>query len=207
MQLNFINIIEILGTFAFAVSGAFSAMEKKLDLFGVLIISFVTAIGGGTLRDILLGNTPVAWLENRTIIWVILLSAVAAIFFGSYLKQMTKTLFTFDAFGLGLFTIIGIEKGMEHHLSFGVCIALGTVTGCFGGVARDVLLNNVPLIFKKEIYASSCIAGGFIYFLLLMANVERHIITIACILVIVVIIILAVRFRWTIPKLYHRYHN
>jgi uncharacterized membrane protein YeiH len=207
MQLNFINIIEILGTFAFAVSGAFSAMERKLDLFGVLIISFVTAIGGGTLRDMLLGNTPVAWLENRTIITVILLSASAAIFFGSYLKQMTRTLFTFDAFGLGLFTIIGIEKGLEHNLGAGVCIALGTVTGCFGGVTRDVLLNNVPLIFKKEIYASSCIAGGIIYFLLLGANVESKTVTIICISVIVLIRILAVRYRWSIPKLYRHYHN
>src|SRR6188768_3506234 len=187
MQLNFINIIEILGTFAFAVSGAFSAMEKKLDLFGVLIISFVTAIGGGTIRDMLLGNTPVAWLEDKTIMGVILISALAAIFFGSYLRQMTRTLFTFDAFGLGLFTIIGIEKGLDHQLGAGVCVALGTITGCFGGVARDVLLNNVPLIFKKEIYASSCIAGGIIYFLLLKANVERRTIIITCIIVIVVI--------------------
>ena len=207
MQLNFINIIEILGTFAFAVSGAFSAMERKLDLFGALIISFVTAIGGGTLRDMLLGNTPVAWLENKTIITVILLSALAAIFFGSYLRQMTKTLFTFDAFGLGLFTIIGIEKGLEHNLGAGVCIALGTVTGCFGGVTRDVLLNNVPLIFKKEIYASSCIAGGIIYFLLLEAKIESRTVTIICISVIVLIRILAVRYRWSIPKLYRNYHN
>lgn len=207
MQLNFINIIEILGTFAFAVSGAFSAMERKLDLFGVLIISFVTAIGGGTIRDMLLGDTPVAWLQNKTIMGVILISALAAIFFGSYLRQMTRTLFTFDAFGLGLFTIIGIEKGLEHQLGAGVCIALGTVTGCFGGVARDVLLNNVPLIFKKEIYASSCIAGGIIYFLLLKANVERRTIIIICIVVIVVIRILAVRYRWSIPKVYRQYHN
>src|SRR5215216_4398111 len=114
MYSNFLNIIDILGTFAFAVSGVFSAMERKLDVFGVLIISFVTAIGGGTIRDTLVGNLPVNWLQNENTILVIFFSVLATIFFGSYLKQFNTALFLFDALGLGLFTIVGLEAGLKH---------------------------------------------------------------------------------------------
>jgi uncharacterized membrane protein YeiH len=161
---HLLTLIDILGTFSFAVAGAFAAMEKKLDPFGVLIICFVTAIGGGTLRDVLIGDLPVAWLSNLPATIVIIVGAVATLFFGGYLKKLDRMLFLFDAIGLGLFTMIGIEKGIDHHLNMAVCIMLGTVTGCFGGVLRDVLLNNVPLIFKKEIYAIASIFGGCIFF-------------------------------------------
>ena len=149
--MNWIPPIEIAGTFAFAVSGAFAGMRKELDPFGVLIMAFVPAIGGGTLRDILINDLPVAWLRNSMTIWVIVVAAVLAMFFAGQLKKMYKLLFLFDAVGLGLFTIIGIEKGIEHQYSPGVCVALGILTGCFGGVLRDVLLNEVPLLFRKEI--------------------------------------------------------
>src|SRR5688572_5075594 len=116
---GFLNLIDILGTFAFALSGAFSAMERKLDPFGVLVISFVTAIGGGTLRDILVGNLPVNWLQNSTAILVILTAAILSLLFGSYLKKMNMTLFVFDALGLGLFTIVGIELARRYEFSAG----------------------------------------------------------------------------------------
>lgn len=164
MHTGFLYIIEVLGTFAFAVSGAFSAMEKKLDPFGVLILSFVTAIGGGTLRDMMIGNLPVSWLKNETAILVIMSAAFGTMFFGKYLKKLTTTLFLFDALGLGLFTIVGIELAMQLKFSTGVCIAIGTITASFGGVIRDVLLNNVPLVFRKELYAMASIAGGLAYF-------------------------------------------
>src|SRR5262245_1058456 len=173
MQFSFINVIDILGTFSFAAAGAFAAMEKRLDPFGVLIISFVTAIGGGTIRDVLIGDLPVSWLSNISAIIVIIIAAIATLFFGSYLKKLDRMLFLFDAMGLGLFTMIGIQKGIDHHLNIGICIMLGTITGCFGGVLRDVLLNNVPLIFKKEIYALASIVGGCIFFLLLNFHIDR----------------------------------
>jgi uncharacterized membrane protein YeiH len=153
MYSSFLNVIDILGTFAFAVAGGLSAMERKLDIFGVLIISFVTAIGGGTIRDILVGNLPVNWLQNEITILVIFFSAAVTLVFGSFLKQLTTALFLFDALGLGLFTIIGLEIGLSKGFGPGICIALGTISACFGGVLRDVLLNKVPLIFQKEIYA------------------------------------------------------
>lgn len=202
MPTYFLYIIDILGTFSFAVSGAFLAMQKKLDPFGVLVLSFVTAIGGGTLRDIMIGNLPVSWLRNETATIVIFSSAIATLVFGRFLKQLTTTLFLFDALGLGLFTVIGIELGFEKHFSVGVCIALGTITACFGGVIRDVLLNDVPLLFRKEIYAMACIAGGSIYFLLKKIDIDENISKIVCILIIFAIRVLAVRYKLSLPAFY-----
>jgi uncharacterized membrane protein YeiH len=203
MPTNFLYIIDILGTFSFAVAGAFSAMEKKLDPFGVLVLSFVTAIGGGTIRDMLIGNLPVAWLTNETATIVIFVSAIAAMFFSRYLKQFTTTLFLFDALGLGLFTIIGLEMGLSKEFSPGICVALGTITACFGGVIRDVLLNNVPLLFRKEIYAMACIAGGLLYFLLEWLKVDPNLARIICIIAIFTTRVLAFRFKWSLPVFYN----
>lgn len=202
MDYSFLNIIDILGTIAFAVSGAFSAMERKLDPFGVVILAFVTAIGGGTLRDVLIGNTPVAWLRNDVTATVILATAFITLFFGRYVKQFQKTLFLFDALGLGVFTLIGMEKGLRMQLSPGICIALGTITACFGGVIRDVLLNNVPLIFQREIYASACILGGSLYLLLQKTGIPNDWNTIIAILVIVLIRIIAMRYKLMLPRVY-----
>jgi uncharacterized membrane protein YeiH len=203
MPTQFLFIIDILGTIAFAISGAFLAMEKKLDPFGVLVLSFVTAIGGGTLRDMLIGNLPVSWLQNETASVVIFSSAVATMLFGKYLKKFSITLFLFDALGLGLFTIIGIELGVKKDFSTGICIALGTITACFGGVVRDVLLNNIPLLFRKEIYALACIAGGVFYFLLKQLEMNPELSKIFCILVIFTVRVLAVRFNWSLPLFYN----
>ncbi len=199
---SFLNTIDVAGTFAFAVSGAFAAMEKKLDPFGILIISFVTAIGGGTLRDVLVGNTPVNWLSNNTSILVIFFSALATMMFGSHLKQWGKALFMFDALGLGLFTIIGLEIGLKYGFQASICIALGTITACFGGVIRDVLLNKVPLIFQKEIYALACIAGGLFYYFLYYTDLNNDVSKIVSILLIFSIRIIAVRFKLRLPKFY-----
>jgi uncharacterized membrane protein YeiH len=202
MDHSFLYIIDILGTFSFAVSGAFLAMEKKLDPFGVLVISFVTAIGGGTLRDILIGNLPVSWLRNETATIVIFASAIIAMFFSRFLKQFNTTLFLFDALGLGLFTIVGLEIGVSENFSSGICIALGTITACFGGVLRDVLLNNVPLLFRKEIYAMACIVGGLIYFLFEKMRIDKDMVRILCILIIFTLRVLAFRFKLSLPQFY-----
>jgi len=203
---GFLHVIDILGTFSFAVSGAFFAMEKKLDPFGVLILSFVTAIGGGTLRDIMIGDLPVGWLRNGTATVVIFGAAMGTMFFGQWLKKINTTLFLFDALGLGLFTIIGIEKAIQLNFSMGVCIALGTITGSFGGVIRDVLLNNIPLVFRKEIYALASIIGGLFYFLLTKSILDDDAAKIICILLIFIIRLLAVKYKWTLPAFYTK-HN
>ncbi len=199
MPTTFLFIIDILGTIAFAVSGAFMAMNKKLDGFGVLVISFVTAIGGGTLRDMLIGNLPVSWLQNSTTSIVILISGILTMLFGKYLKQLSTTFFLFDALGLGLFTIVGIKLGIGKGFSVAVCIALGTITACFGGVVRDVLLNSIPLLFRKEIYAMACIIGGASFFLLQKLGLDADLVTIVSIAIIFSIRLMAVKLKWSLP--------
>lgn len=201
MQTDFLRIIDILGTFAFAVSGASMAINKKLDVFGVLVIAFVTSVGGGTIRDIMIGNLPVSWLQNEVTILVILVSTGITLFFRHRLQQLPVTLFLFDAMGLGLFTIAGVELAADKGFSTGICISLGTITACFGGVLRDVLLNQVPLIFRKEIYATACVAGALIYFLFKSLHVDSGLTKILCILSIVIIRVLAVKYKWAIPQI------
>lgn len=198
----FYTIIDILGTVAFAISGVLVAMEKKLDVFGVFIIAFVTAVGGGTLRDVLIGNTPVAWMKELMYILIILLSVVAAILFSGRLKYFSKSLFLFDTIGIGLYTMVGIEKGLNADLLPVICIALGTMTASFGGVLRDILCNEIPVIFRKEIYATVCILGGGVYFLLIQFPIDNTIAYIVAIISIIVMRILAVRFKISLPNIY-----
>jgi len=205
MPTQFLHIIDILGTVAFAVSGAFLAMEKKLDPFGVLVLSFVTAIGGGTLRDILIGNMPVNWLKDESVSVVILLSAITTMIFGRFLKHLLWMLLLFDALGLGLFTIVGLKLGMEKGLSPGICIALGTITACFGGVVRDVLLNDIPLLFRKEIYAMACILGGVLYFLLKNLAIDTDLVLIISIFSVFSIRLIAVKYNLSLPLLYNKF--
>ena len=153
----FYQTIDILGTVAFAISGVLVAMEKRLDLFGVLIIAFVTAIGGGTLRDLLIGNTPVVWIRDLTYVITIGITVFFGVLFVNQLKYFRKSQFLFDTIGIGLYTMLGIEKGLQAGLSPVICIALGTMTASFGGVIRDILCNEIPVIFRKEIYATACI--------------------------------------------------
>ena len=195
------EVITVCGTFSFAVSGAFAAMQKRLDVFGVLIIAFATSVGGGTLRDILLGDTPVFWLKNANYSLLILITAITAMIFWKKIKSLKITLFLFDSLGLGFFTIVGLEKGLAYDLSPKICVALGTVTGCFGGITRDILLNNIPLIFRKEIYATACIVGGLMYLLLSYFNVDETIVKVVSVSVVFVIRIVAVRFNLVLPRI------
>lgn len=198
----FFQVIDILGTIAFAISGVLIAMEKRLDLFGVFIIAFVTSIGGGTLRDLLIGNTPVGWMQNLTYVIVISSSVVFAILFVKYLKYLRKSLFLFDTIGIGLYTVVGIEKGMQAELMPVICIALGTMTASFGGVIRDILCNEIPVIFRKEIYATACILGGLSFFLFDLLPIVDAYANIGAILVVIIVRLLAVKYNITLPSLY-----
>ncbi|MDP9957686.1 trimeric intracellular cation channel family protein [Epilithonimonas hungarica] len=199
-QFNF--IIEVLGTISFAMSGSFAAMQKRLDPFGVLIIAFVTSVGGGTVRDLLL-DVPVFWMTDMLTCSLIFFTCVFSMIFKSIEKNFKVTLFIFDSFGLGLFTIIGIQKGLNEGLHPLICLTLGTITGCFGGIIRDILLNRIPLVFRKEIYATACIIGGGIFLLLSKYSILSYgLIQIFTIILIVTIRTLAVKYHWQIPKFY-----
>ncbi len=199
---NWEDIINICGTISFAVSGAFAAMQKRLDAFGVLIVAFVTAIGGGTLRDLIIGDTPVFWMKNANYSLLILLSTIMTMIFWKKLKTFKIPLFLFDSLGLGFFTVMGMEKGLAFNFGPGMCIALGTITGCFGGVSRDILLNNIPLIFRKEIYATACILGGIVFFTLPLLGLSSFFVRIISICVIFMVRIIAVKYKLVLPKLY-----
>lgn len=200
MEVTTTSTIEILGTIAFAISGSFAAMQRRLDPFGVLIIAFVTSIGGGTVRDLLLGDTPVAWMRDVNYCLLILVTSLLTIFFKTQIKKFKVTLFLFDSLGLGLFTIVGVQKGIVFGLEPGICVALGTITGCFGGVIRDTLLNTIPLIFRKEIYATACILGGILYFGLLNFNLKADLAKIIVIAFIFTLRIIVVKYKLALPK-------
>ena len=195
--------IDILGTIAFAISGVLVAMDKKMDLFGILIIAFVTAVGGGTLRDILIGQTPVSWMMDMSYTYVIIGSAVFAVVARNKINYLRNSLFLFDTIGIGLYTVVGIEKGLSADLHPIICVALGTMSACFGGVIRDILCNEIPVIFRKEIYATACIVGGASYFLISTLPINGDFVFIFAGLVVIVIRLLAVRFKITLPKIYH----
>jgi len=194
--------IDILGTIAFAISGVLVAMNKKMDLFGILIIAFVTAVGGGTLRDILIGQTPVGWMKDMNFTYAILGSAVFAVIVRNKINYLRTSLFLFDTIGIGLYTLIGIEKGLSADLHPIICIALGTMSACFGGVIRDILCNEIPVIFRKEIYATACILGGLTYFLIRKLPIESNFVFMIAGAVVILVRLLAVKFKITLPNIY-----
>jgi len=175
-----------------------------MDAFGVLIIAFVTAIGGGTLRDVLIGLEPVSWMRNMTYVYVIIGAAVFAVIFRKKLTYLRTSLFLFDTIGIALYTVVGIETGLIAGLHPIICIALGTMTACFGGVIRDILCNEIPVIFRKEIYATACIFGGFTYFLLRMFLGDTNYLFIIAGLIVILVRLLAVKFKISLPSLYKK---
>lgn len=195
-------ILDILGTLAFAVSGVLVAMEKRMDLFGILIIAFVTAIGGGTIRDVIIGNTPVSWMKDMNYTYAIIGSAIFAIIVRNKIKYLRTSLFLFDTIGIGLYTVVGVEKGISADLHPIICVALGTISACFGGVVRDILCNEIPVIFRKEIYATACILGGFAYFLIALLPIQGNFVFVFAGLIVIAIRLLAVRFKIALPNIY-----
>ncbi|CAL2075506.1 trimeric intracellular cation channel family protein [Tenacibaculum sp. 190524A02b] len=198
--MNIIYAIDIAGTFAFAISGALVALKKDFDVFGVIIIAFVTAVGGGMLRDILINAHPINWIGDINYIWTILLAVVCTFLFKSKIEPLRKTMFLFDTVGISVFTLLGLQKGLNYELPTVVALVMGMVSAVFGGVIRDVLTRKVPLIFKKEIYASACLAGGIVYLLLGKINVNEDVQFIISAAVIVVIRTLAVVNEYEFPK-------
>lgn len=199
MTFSFFQILDLLGTLAFAISGALAGRERRLDLFGLTILAFATAIGGGTVRDMMIGVTPVSWLKDLSYFYTIMLGVVMALVFYKKFTFLRYSLFLFDTIGLAVFTLIGIQKGMNIGLHPIICVSLGTITASFGGVIRDILANKIPIIFKQEIYATACIIGGLMYYLLNYFNLEQDVLYAATAGTIVIIRVLAVRYKWSLP--------
>ena len=194
--------MDLLGTSAFAISGALSAMNRRFDLFGIFIIAFVTAVGGGTIRDLLIGNHPVTWMESNMYIYLIGVVTIIAIMYRKQLDRLKKSLFLFDSIGLGVFTITGVELGIQNDLNPIMCMALGAITGTFGGVTRDILCNEIPIIFRKEIYATASLAGGFAFLVFYEFGVDEEIIYVITAAIVIFIRLMAVKFHISLPSFY-----
>ena len=195
-----LNVIEFLGTFAFAISGIRHAAAKHFDWFGGFVCGIAVAIGGGTLRDMMLGVTPF-WMTSSIYLICTLIAQMFVIIFAHSLKRLDNMWFFFDTLGLALFTVAGLQKTLDCGHPFWVAIIMGTITGSAGGVIRDVLLNNVPVIFKKEIYAMASIVGGAAYWGLVECGCDMTVSVIIAFVLIVLIRIFAVKYHISLPVL------
>jgi uncharacterized membrane protein YeiH len=191
--MNLIYTIDLVGTFVFAISGVLTATKQKFDIFG--------AVGGGTLRDMLIGSQPVGWMLDTNYVLIIGLAVPASFFLRKYIQKLRRTMFLFDAIGIGLFTILGMEKTLEMGISPVIAVIMGTVSAVFGGVVRDVLCNVVPLIFRGEIYATACFSGAILYLGFKELALDYHLSMVLTIVFIIVLRVAAVKRHWKLPEM------
>ncbi len=192
--------LELIGTFFFAISGALAMQNKDHDWFGAGFTGFVTAIGGGTLRDIMLGSYPLVWIGDINFLYAVLAGVVVAILFNRVFIKLRRTFLLFDTLGIAFFTILGVEKAIALGVRPEIAAIMGMFTAVMGGVIRDTLTNEVPVIFRKEIYATACLAGAIVYLILdLNTGLDRYMNMLVSISIIILIRLLAVKFRLTLP--------
>ncbi|OQY19191.1 MAG: hypothetical protein B6I36_04920 [Desulfobacteraceae bacterium 4572_35.1] len=197
--MNLLYVFDLIGTIAFAISGALAGVHRRMDLLGVLVLGIVTAIGGGTLRDILLGDTPPFCLKDENYLYVSIAAALLTFFAHNLFNHYRNALLYFDAIGLGTFVVIGTGKALAFHTGFIGAIAMGVMTATAGGVIRDMLSNQIPLILQKEIYASACIGGATLFYLLSKFNINHTVVMILSALLVIWLRLLAIKHNWALP--------
>lgn len=196
-------ILEIIGTCAFAISGALAVKDKESpDWFAASFTAFVSSIGGGTLRDVLLGSYPLVWISDITILYAILVGILLTFIFYRQLIELRRTLFLFDTFGIALFTIVGTEKALSLGVRPEIAAIMGVFSAVMGGVIRDIMTNDIPIIYQKEVYATACLAGAICYLILDYFAVERTAAFILASAAIILIRVVAVRRHWTVPRFF-----
>ena len=200
LPLSLREAIEYIGTIVFAISGIRLAAAKGFDWFGAFVVGFVTAIGGGTVRDLFLGVTPF-WMLSPAYLWCTLLGMIVVFIFNRQLVRLDLPFFIFDAIGLALFVVIGIEKTLDLKYPFWVAITMGTITGIVGGVMRDNFINETPLVFRKEIYALACVMGGTVFAACYYFHLGHEVSELSAAGTILVIRILAIKYHWHLPKM------
>ncbi|MGE0080084.1 MAG: trimeric intracellular cation channel family protein [Thiohalomonadaceae bacterium] len=192
---------DLFGTAVFAIAGALTAGRKGMDLFGVLVVALVTALGGGTLRDIILDNHPVAWIRDDTYILVSCLAALGTVLWVRFTGPLPeKWLLVADAFGLAVFTVIGAEVALAHQTPVSTAIIMGAMTGVAGGVIRDIICNEIPLIFHKEIYATACLSGALALVALKTLALPAGVDTALAMLTVLGIRLAAIRWHLALPR-------
>ncbi len=200
MEEMFLFLIEVIGTIAFAISGIRLASVKHFDWFGAYVVGLVTAIGGGTLRDLLL-DIPVFWMQTWWYLAVTGLAFAIVVLLRTQLVTHNRMLMIFDSIGLALFVVIGIQKSLACDYPMWVAIVMGMITGAFGGVLRDILINEEPIFFRREIYATACIAGGVVYWIIALSGGGAIAQQLACATTVIGLRLLAVKYEWTLPIL------
>lgn len=199
--MDIIYLLDLIGTFVFAISGIRLAARTDMDVFGASVVGFVTAIGGGTVRDLLLNNHPITWMSDMAYPAVILAAVPFTFFMGKKLNNYGKTLFIFDTIGIAMFTIIGMEKALSFGLNPFMAGMMGTITAVVGGITRDVLCREIPLIFRKEIYATACLLGAVIFYLGLELNFPDNLNYLITTAAIISIRTVSVKWGWSLPKM------
>jgi uncharacterized membrane protein YeiH len=199
--MNIQYISELIGTFFFAISGVLATEDKDRNWFGVSFTGFVTAIGGGSLRDMLLGSYPLVWIGDVNFLYAIIAGLIIAFVLFSFLAKLKRTMLVFDTVGISLFTIVGVEKGLSLGVKPEIAAIMGMFTAVMGGVIRDTLANKKPIIFNKEIYATACLMGAVLYLILHSFEVPRNINLPISSTLIILIRILAVKFHLELPRL------
>jgi len=193
-------VLEILGTFFFAISGALAVRDRDADLFGATFTGFVTAIGGGTLRDIMLGSYPLTWISDIYFLYAIVAGALVAYFFFNPLVKLSRTFLVFDALGISFFSILGVEKALALGMRPEIAAIMGMFSAVMGGVIRDTLINETPVLFRKEIYATACLGGAVLYLIMNYFGLERDINLIVSSAFIFIIRLVAVKFKLALPN-------
>ncbi len=193
--------LELTGTFVFAISGALAIREKEHDLFGAGFTGFITAIGGGTLRDILLNSYPLVWIGNVQVLYAILAGILVAFVFPNFLSRLRKTFFLFDTLGIGFFTVLGVEKALSLGVRPEIAAIMGMFSAVMGGVIRDTLTNEIPILFRKEIYASACLAGAILYVVLNHYGLARDYNLLISMSVVISIRLISMRYKLSLPRL------
>ncbi|MBN3521284.1 trimeric intracellular cation channel family protein [Algoriphagus lutimaris] len=193
--------LELVGTFVFAISGALAVREREHDLFGAGFTGFITAIGGGTLRDILLDSYPLVWIADVKVLYAVFAGIMAAFLFPKFLSKLRKTLFLFDTLGIGLFTVLGVEKALSLGVRPEIAAIMGMFSAVMGGVIRDTLTNEIPILFRKEVYASACLAGAVLYVVLNYFEVDRDYNLLISMSLVIGIRFLAMKYKLSLPRL------
>lgn len=193
--------LELIGTFVFAISGALAVREREHDLFGAGFTGFITAIGGGTLRDILLDAYPLVWIADINVLYAILVGILAAFIFPNFLSKLRKTMFLFDTLGIAFFTVLGVEKALSLGVRPEIAAIMGMFSAVMGGVIRDTLTNEIPILFRKEIYASACLAGAILYLILNYFGLERDWNLLISVAAIIAIRLVAMKYKLSLPRL------
>ena len=198
--MKILYILDLIGTAAFAASGAWVGVRKHMDLFGVLVLGVVTAVGGGTMRDLLLGDIPPFSLQDETYIYIAIVVSLAVFANRQRYKLVEKPLLYFDAVGLGTFLVIGTTKALDFQMGLLGAVLMGVITGTAGGVLRDILANQVPLILRREIYASACVAGGLLLVIFEKVGAGRIPSALLAAATVITVRLLAIRYDWGLPK-------